>query len=144
MWYYIFIGYKTSWISWVQVRKIHRPEFLCFNQRHFIFITLSWRYLFPSIFWSTANDNYYIAGSIPSLLLSGSCKEYGFADITTRFFWRLTNNSSSTSSDYRYVIFGHDLMCSISANYCDMRQHRKGMTSSNTAAGGLDLRCKDD
>ena len=25
-----------------------------------------------------------------------------------------------------------------------MHQHRKGMTSSNTSAGGLDLRCKDD
>jgi hypothetical protein len=35
-------------------------------------------------------------------------------------------------------------MCSIAANYNDMRQMKKGMTSSNTAAGGLDLRGKDD
>ena len=35
-------------------------------------------------------------------------------------------------------------MCSIAANYCDMRQDRKGMTSLKTAAGGLNLCCKDD
>ena len=35
-------------------------------------------------------------------------------------------------------------MCSIAENHWDMRQHRKGVTSSNTSAGGLDLRCKDD
>ena len=35
-------------------------------------------------------------------------------------------------------------MSSIAANHNDMRQHRKGMTSSNTAAGGLDLHGKDD
>ena len=35
-------------------------------------------------------------------------------------------------------------MCSIAANNCDMRQHSKWMTSSNTAASGLDLRYKDD
>ena len=32
-----------SWIPWVQFRKIPCPEFMCFNQRHFISITLSWR-----------------------------------------------------------------------------------------------------
>ena len=100
--------------------------------------------MFPSIFWSTANDHYSIAGSIPSPLLCGSCKDDGFADISTHIRSRITNPSASTSSDYRYVIFGHDLMCSIAANHNDMRQHRKGMTSSSTAAGGLDLRGKDD
>ena len=35
-------------------------------------------------------------------------------------------------------------MCSIAANHCDMRQQMKGMTSSNTAAGGLNLRRKGD
>ena len=35
-------------------------------------------------------------------------------------------------------------MCSIAENNLNMRQHRKFMTSSNTVAGGLDLRCKDD
>ena len=100
--------------------------------------------MFPSIVSATANDNYYIAGSITSLLLSGSCKEDVFYDIPTHVRSRLTNASSSTSSDYCYAIFGHDLMCSIDANHCDIRQHRKWMTSSNTAAGGLDLCCKDD
>ena len=35
-------------------------------------------------------------------------------------------------------------MCSIAANHCHLRQHRKMMTGSNTEAGGLYLRCKDD
>ena len=35
-------------------------------------------------------------------------------------------------------------MCSIAVNHCDMRKYSKGMTLSNTAAGGLDLRCKYD
>ena len=35
-------------------------------------------------------------------------------------------------------------MCSIAENNYDMRQHRKGITSSKTAAGGLDLHCKYD
>ena len=69
--------------------------------------------MFPSIFWSTANDHYSIAGSIPSPLLSGSCKNDGYADISTHIRSRLTNPSSSMSDDYRYTIFGHDLMCSI-------------------------------
>ena len=56
--------------------------------------------MFPSIFWSTANNNYYIAGSIPSPLLSGSCKECGFDDIPTNVYSRLKNASSSTSPDY--------------------------------------------
>ena len=30
--------------------------------------------MFPSIFWSIVNENYSIAGSIPSTLLSGWCK----------------------------------------------------------------------
>ena len=36
--------------------------------------------VFPSIFWSAANDNYSILGSIPSPLLSRFCKEDSFAD----------------------------------------------------------------
>ena len=35
-------------------------------------------------------------------------------------------------------------MYSIAANHCDMRQHRKGIDSSNTEAGGLVLRWKFD
>ena len=94
--------------------------------------------MFPSIILLTESDNYSIAGLIPSPLSSVSCKENGFSDIPTHVCSRLTNDSSSTSSDYCCVIFRHDLMCSIDANHCDMRQHRKCMTSSNTAAGGLD------
>ena len=100
--------------------------------------------MFPSKFCLTENNNYYISGSIPSPLLSGSCKEYGFSNIPTHVCSRITNDSSSTSSDYCYAIFGHALIYSIAANNFDMIQHRKGMTSSNTAASGLDLICKDD
>ena len=41
--------------------------------------------MFPSIFWSTANNNYSIAGSIPSPLLLGSCKEDEFSNIQLTF-----------------------------------------------------------
>ena len=39
--------------------------------------------IFTSIVWSTANDSYSIVGSIPSPILSCSCKEEGFSDIPT-------------------------------------------------------------
>ena len=98
--------------------------------------------MFPSIFWSTGNDRYSIAGAISSSLLSETCKDDGFADIATHTRSKITNASSSTSSDYHYVIFQHDLMCTIAANHIDTRKFRNGMTSSN--AGSLDLRGKDD
>ena len=94
--------------------------------------------MFYSIVWSIANDNYYIAGPITSPPLLGSYEEDGFADIPTHIVWRLKNASSSTSSDYRYAIFGNDLMCSIYANHCNMLQQREGINSSNNEAGGLD------
>ena len=100
--------------------------------------------MFPSIFWSTANNNYSIAGALPSSLLSGMCKEDGFADIPTHIRSRVTNPSSSTSSDYHYLIFGHDILCSIAANHNDMRLSGKGMTAADDSVGGLDLRGKED
>ena len=78
-------------------------------------------------------------GSIPLKCLSGSCKEYGFADIPTQVRPRLTNAYSYASSDHRCMIFGHDLMCSIDANNCNMRQHRKGISQSDNIVGGLAL-----
>ena len=64
--------------------------------------------MFNSMFWSNVNENYYITGSITPPLLSGSCKEERFSDITIHVSSRPTNASSSTSSDYRYAIFEHD------------------------------------
>ena len=95
-------------------------------------------------FFLAANDNYSFAASIPSPLLSGLCKEDGFSDIPTHVCSRLKKYSSSTSSDYRYAVFVHDLMCSIAVNHCDLRQHRKGITSSNTSSGVLYLLYKND
>ena len=109
-----------------------------------MFITLSGRFQVFVNFCSTGYDNDSIVGSITSPLLSVSFKEYGFSDISTHICSRLKNDSSSTSSNYRYTIFGHYLMCSIDANRCNMLQHIKVMTSSNTAASGLDLRCRYD
>ena len=100
--------------------------------------------MFPSMFWSTTNDKYYIAGKFHHLFYQVRVKKMVYSDIPTHVFSRLTNASSSTSSDYCYAIFGYESMCSIAKNHCDMRQHRKAMTSSNTAASGLYLRCKDD
>ena len=85
-----------------------------------------------------------LQGQFHHLFYWGWCKEDDFFDILTHIHSRLTNASSSTSSDYCYGILGHDLMCSIVANHYDMRQHRKEITLSNTVADGLYLRCKDD
>ena len=124
--------------------KKNCPTFLCFNQRHFISITLS-RWCHVSLnFWSTVNENYYMAGSIPFARLSGSCKEDGFSVIPTQFHSRLVNASSSKSSYHCYKKFGHYLMWWTAANNCNMHQHRKGITSSTTSAGGLDLFFNDD
>ena len=114
---------------------------MALHSHYFILIFFA---MFPSIFWSTKNEKYSIAGSIPSLLLSVSCKEDGFSNIPTHVSSRLKNASSSTSSDYCYAIFLYDLIFSIAVNNCYMRQHRKGVTSSKTAAGGFYLLYKDD
>jgi len=100
--------------------------------------------MFPSIFWSTASDNYSIAGALPSPLISGSCKEDGFADMPIHIRSRVTNASSSISLDYCYLIFSYDILCSIAANHNDMRSSGKGMTATDDSVGGLDLRGKDN
>ena len=100
--------------------------------------------MFPSIFWSDAKDTYSIAGALPSHLLSGYCKEDGFSDLPKQIRSRITSPLSSTSSSPNYLIFCHDLLCSVAANHNDLRQHGKGMTSANDAVGGLDLRRKED
>ena len=118
----------------VQVRKILRPSFVCSNQRHFVFIALSWIcHVSTILLW------YWL----PNLFIRIVYRRW-FSDIPTRVCSRITNASSSTSSEHRYVIFGHELICLISANHIGMRQHRKGATSSNTVSRGLDLRIKDD
>ena len=97
---------------------------------------------FLDFFGRTGTKN-YIAGSITSPPLSGLLKRDGFSDIPTHVCSQFTNASSSTSSDYHYAILGHDLMCSIAANQCNMIQHKKMITWSNTTVIGLYLRCKD-
>ena len=100
--------------------------------------------MFPSIFWSGAKDDFSIAGAIPSPLLSGSIKEFGFAEIAQHIRSRLTCPSTSTSSDPNYVIFCHDSCCSIASNHCDTRKFGNGMTAADDSVGGLDLRSKED
>ena len=97
---------------------------------------------FPQFFGRPRMTNILLWGQLHHLFYQVCVKKTGFYDIPTHVHSRLTNSSSSTGSDYRYAIFVHDLMCSISANHCNMRQHRKGKTSSNTSTGGLDLLCK--
>lgn len=92
--------------------------------------------MFPSIFWTMAEDKFSVPGAIPSPLLSGMCEEDGFASIPQHICSRVTNPSSSTSSDYRYLIFGHDLLCTLAANHNDMRRNRQGMTAANDSVGG--------
>ena len=101
--------------------------------------------LFTSIFWSNSQDNLSILGAIPSVLLSGLCKDEGFCDVATQLRSRLNSASCTTCSDYRYLIFCHDLLCSLAANHNDMRLFGKGgMTAADDSVGGLDLRGKED
>eukprot|EP00957_Ditylum_brightwellii_P116294 8870684-Ditylum_brightwellii.AAC.1 len=78
-----------------------------------------------------AEDNYSIAGAILSPLLSGMCQEDGFAPIPQHIQSQPTNPLLSTSTDYCYLIFRHDLLCTLDANHNNMRQNRQGMTDAN-------------
>ena len=100
--------------------------------------------MYPSSFWCDAKDRYSIAGALPSVLLSGHCKEDGFSDLPKHVRCRITSPLSPTSTDPRYLIFCHDLLCSVAANHHDLRRHGKGMTASDDAIGSLDLRSRDD
>ena len=81
--------------------------------------------MFPSIFWTMAEDTISVPDDIPSPLLSGMCEEDGFASIPQHVGSRVTNPSSPTSSDYQYLIFGHDLLYTLAANHNAMRRKEK-------------------
>ena len=60
--------------------------------------------LFPSIHWKMAPDKCSILGSIPASLLTEINHRNRFASIQSHIRSRITNLSSTTSTDYRYVL----------------------------------------
>ena len=56
---------------------------------------------------------------------------------------RLTNNSSSTSTDPRYILYCFDVMSNLSASYNDTRMiTNSGITVADDTEGGLGVRGK--
>ena len=60
--------------------------------------------LFPSIHWKMAPDKCSILGCIPASLLTEINHGNRFASIQSHIRSRVTNLSSTTSTDYRYVL----------------------------------------
>ena len=66
--------------------------------------------LFPSIHWKIANDNCSIIGYIHSPLLSESIESQGLASIRSHIKYRVTNPSSSTSTNTNYISHCYDML----------------------------------
>jgi hypothetical protein len=101
--------------------------------------------LFSSIFWKSSKDSSSILGAIPSSLLSEeSAKSFGFASIPEHVRSRLTNISTTTSSDFHYASFCYDKLTNLAANHQDTRiVIRRGLTVDEKS-GGLGLRGTGD
>ena len=97
--------------------------------------------LFPSIHWKMANDNCSILGCIPAPLLSDSIESYGFASIRSHIKNRVTNVSSSTSTNTNYISHCYDMLNNIAANREDtMVILNRGLTVDKNSKSGLCLR----
>ena len=73
--------------------------------------------LFPSIHWKMADDGCSIIGCIPAPLLSDTIQHTGFASIHSHVKCRLTNSSSSTSTNTNYIAHTYDMLTNITANH---------------------------
>jgi len=101
--------------------------------------------MFPSIFWTMAPDNVSVLGAISAPLLSEDCYKNGFATMPQHIRSRLTNLSSTTSSDPRYISYCHDVMSNISANHQDTRAiNNNGFTVANDNVGGFEVKGKHE
>ena len=101
--------------------------------------------LFPSIHWKMANDNCSILGCIPAPLLSESIESQGFASIRSHIKCRVTNVSSSTSTNTKYISHCYDMLNNIAANREDTRVIlNRGLTVDENSKSGLGLRGKGD
>ena len=86
-----------------------------------------------------------ITGFIPAPLLIENCEKLGFASIQSHIRLRLTNVSSSTSSDSRYYVFCYDMMTNATASHEDCRLIlNRGLIVGKDRTGGLVLRGKGD
>ena len=101
--------------------------------------------LFPSIHWKMAPNNCSIVGCIPVPLLTESDEKSRFSLIQSHVRSRLTNPSSSTSTDPRYCAHCYDMLTNLSANHEDTRLIlNRGLTVGEDKTGGLGLRGKGD
>ena len=101
--------------------------------------------MFLSIFWSNATDKVSMLGAIPAPLLREKCENDCFANMQQHIRSRLTNVSSTTSSDPRYISYCHDVRCNLTANHQDTRGfNNNGFTVSDNNDGGLDVKGKDE
>ena len=101
--------------------------------------------LFQGIHYQAANDKCSLVGCIPTPLMTENIRKMRFASIASHVRSRLTNTSSSTCSDPRYLCFCYDIMSNMAASHEDTRLIlNRGLTVGDDKTGGLGLRGKGD
>jgi len=101
--------------------------------------------LLLSIYWKSASDGCAIASCIPVPLLIKNSEKYGFASIQSHIRSRLTNISSSTSSDSCYYTFCYNMMINATISHKDYHLIlNRGLIVGKDRTGGLALRGKED
>lgn len=98
--------------------------------------------LFPYILWSMVSQSGSILGAIPSGMLLNSCV-HGFASMKSHVRCRLTNTSSSTSTNNAYISFMYDILVNLKLNREDSRIILNRGLMESTGSTGLQLRSRD-
>ena len=101
--------------------------------------------LFLSTHWKSTSDSCVIAGCILVPLLIENGEKHGFAFIQLHIRSRLTNMSSSTSSDSYYYAFCYNMITNTTASYedCHLILNRRLIVSKGRTSR-LELRGKGD
>ena len=95
--------------------------------------------------WNSTSDGCAIADCIPVPLLIENGEKHGVAFVRSHVRSRLTNVSSSTSSDSRHCAFFYDMMNNATASHEDCRlMLNRGLIVGKDRTGGLALRGKGD
>ena len=98
---------------------------------------------FPSFFYYMIQSCGSILGAIPSSLLASTGSKHGFATPKDHIRARMSNYSSSTSSNQRYISLLYDILTNLTLNRQDSRiiLNRGLVVASNEV--GLEVNHKD-
>lgn len=101
--------------------------------------------LFPSIHYKVANDSSSVCGCIPAPMLTDSTSNTRFEPLDVHIRSRLTNASSATSTDPRYICHCYDVLTNQTANHEDTRLIlNRGLTVDENNDFNLTVRGKND